>query len=70
MRRIGKARSVRSRRSGLPFTLYLRREQAARLEMLARGRHVAKSELVRVAIDRLLDELERRRQHAPVGLDS
>ncbi len=59
-----------SRRSGSPFTLYLRRDQAARLERLARGRHVAKSELVRVAIDRLLAELEKGHSAKPIGLDS
>ncbi|PYU31845.1 MAG: hypothetical protein DMG28_14060 [Acidobacteria bacterium] len=57
-------------RRGSPFTLYLRPGQAERLNLFSRKRHVAKSELVRVAIDRLLAHLEKEDSADSVGLSS
>ncbi len=46
------------RRTGRPFMLYLRTEQLERLDRASKLRHVPKSELVRLAIDRFLASLE------------
>ncbi len=58
------------RRKGMPFTLYLRPVQAHRLRHLSRSRHVAKSELVRMAIDRFLADVEKNGSTESLGLGS
>ncbi len=50
--------------------LYLRPGQLKRLNAVSRIRHVAKSELIRIAIDRLLTELRKNLPIEPIGLDS
>ena len=60
----------RNRRRGLPFTFYLRRAQAERLNLVSRNRHVPKSELVRMAIDRFLLYLVDEDNMNEVGLNS
>ncbi|MBI3670239.1 MAG: ribbon-helix-helix domain-containing protein [Acidobacteria bacterium] len=69
-RRRESRRSKFHQRKGSPFTLYLRPGQAERLSSLSRKRHVAKSELVRVAIDRFLASLEKDNSTDPIGLSS
>ena len=63
-------RSKPRHRKGSPFTLYLRPGQAEQLTSFSRRRHVAKSELVRVAIDRFLASLEKDESTDPIGLSS
>lgn len=63
-------RSKPRQRKGSPFTLYLRPGQAERLASFSRKRHVAKSELVRVAIDRFLASLAKDESTGPIGLSS
>ncbi len=64
------AKTGAANRRGIPFTVYLRTGQAKRLRDLSRGRHVAKSELVRIAIDRFLAHLEKNGSTDSFGLSS
>lgn len=57
-------------RKGRPITLYLRQEQAQELEAVSRTRHVAKSELIRLGLDRLLDDLRGGQMSLPLGVES
>ncbi len=50
--------------------LYLRAEQIKRLDRVSKLRHVPKSELVRVAIDRFLASLKSKRPSARLGVTS
>jgi Ribbon-helix-helix domain len=63
-------RPKRKPRSGRPFMLYLRASQVERLNRLSRRRHVPKSELVRVAIDRFVASLEKSGPSESVGVAS
>ena len=56
-------------RSGRPITLYLRQEQALELDTVSRNRHVAKSELIRLALDRLFDDLRGGQLNLPLGVE-
>jgi len=63
-----KLRTVQRR--GKPLTLYLRQEQALELDTVSRNRRVTKSELVRVALDRLLMDLRDGQMTMPLGLEN
>jgi predicted transcriptional regulator len=56
-------------RKGRPFTLYLSPEQARELDTIARSRRVAKAELMRVALDRLLLDMRNGQLSLPLGLE-
>lgn len=56
-------------RKGRPFTLYLSPEQARELDATARARRVAKAELMRVALDRLLLDMRNGQLSLPLGLE-
>ena len=64
----GKQKPVNRR--GRPITLYLRPEQAVELEAVSRRRHVAKSELIRLGLDRLLDDLRGGQLNLPLGVET
>jgi hypothetical protein len=57
------------RRRGRPFTLYLSPEQALQLDTISRSRRVAKAELIRVALDRLLDDMHSGQLTLPLGVE-
>ena len=57
-------------RKGRPITLYLRAEQAQELEAVSRNRHVPKSELIRLGLDRLLDDLRGGQMNLPLGVEN
>lgn len=52
------------------MTLYLRQEQALELDLLSRNRHVAKAEVIRFALDRLLEEMRGGQLNLPLGVDA
>jgi hypothetical protein len=58
----------RVRRRGKAFTLYLPEKQARELSEVSRSRHVAKAEVVRVAVDRLMSDLQGGQLELPLGL--
>lgn len=62
-------KGAQNRRKGSPFMLYLHLEQAQRLEKVSRKRHVPKSELIRVAIDRFLADLEQNSASDSLGVN-
>lgn len=55
-------------RKGRPITLYLRQEQAVELEAVSRTRHVAKAEVIRLALDRLLEDIRGGQMNLPLGV--
>jgi hypothetical protein len=55
-------------RQGTPFTFYLEQGLATRLKKTAVDRKVPKSVLVRVALDRLLQQLDSGQLDLPLGL--
>ena len=57
------------RRKGRPFTLYLSPELAHELDALSRSRRVAKADLIRVALDRLLLDLRGGQLRLPLGTE-
>jgi hypothetical protein len=67
----GKARRIErgsGKRKGKALLVYLADGEAARLTEVARQRHVAKAELVRVAVGRLLNDLSSGQLELPLGL--
>lgn len=46
-------------RTGIPLTVYFRDDQMNKLNVISQQRHVAKSDLLRLAVDLLLDELNK-----------
>lgn len=57
-------------RKGRPITLYLRPEQARELDTVSRTRHVPKSEIIRLGLDRLLDDLRGGQMNLPLGVEN
>jgi len=58
----------KTHRNGEPVTVYLPTELSARLKHECDRRHVTKSEVLRVALDRLFTELDRGQLNLPLGL--
>jgi len=58
----------KARRSGVPYTLYLSEEMAATLNAISSQRKVDKSDLVRTAIQRLLDDIANGQLNLPLGI--
>jgi hypothetical protein len=56
------------KRSGRPLVVYFTKEQAERLSMMCRERHVNKTTIVRFAVDRFLDQLSSGQLELPFGL--
>ena len=66
------ARKVRSvtpvRRTGKPYTVYLSEDLSRALAEASEKRRVDKSAIVRVAIERLLTDLENGQLQLPLGI--
>jgi len=60
--------TARSKRKGKALLVYFPKEEAERLSIVARERRVAKAELVRVAVGRLLNDLNSGQLELPLGL--
>lgn len=64
----GSNRQTKGKRSGVPLMLYLKRDQAVKLNELARERHITKTALVQFAVDRLFIEVNQGQLDLPLGL--
>ena len=58
----------KTKRSGVPLTVYLPEDQAAQLGELSKERHVTKATIVRFAVDRLFSDLSNGQLDLPLGL--
>jgi len=63
-----KGRKTAVGRTGKPLNIYLPPAQAGRLHALAKERHIAMSNIVRFALDRLFQELDGGQLNLPLGL--
>lgn len=61
-------RAGKTKRNGKPLLVYFPKEEAERLSSVAKERRVAKTELVRVAVGRLLNDLNSGQLELPLGL--
>jgi hypothetical protein len=70
MTRPSHPRSAASKRgrSGIPYTVYLSDDMTAALNALSSQRKVDKSDLVRTAIQRLLDDIANGQLDLPLGI--
>lgn len=57
-----------SKRNGRPLVVYFSQEQAEGLDSLSRQRRVAKADLVRFAVDRLLNQINSGQLELPLGI--
>ncbi len=55
-------------RRGRPVTFYLRQDQAGELDVVSKQRRVAKAELIRLAVDRLLQDIRGGQMTLPLGV--
>jgi hypothetical protein len=55
-------------RRGKPLTVYFSNDHANRLASLCGERRVAKSEIIRFALDKLLKDLDEKQLELPFGL--
>jgi len=55
-------------RTGTPFTVYFSQEQTRQLNDISRLRRVTKAELLRFAVDRLVEELNGGQLELPLGV--
>jgi hypothetical protein len=60
--------SNESVRKGVPFTMYFSPEQALALATVCRNRRVSKATLVRYAVERLLEQIDRGQLELPFGV--
>lgn len=67
-KRVSSKRTKKMKRSGRPLVVYFTKEQAERLSMMCRERHVNKTTIVRFAVDRFLDQLSSGQLELPFGL--
>jgi hypothetical protein len=58
----------RAKRNGKPLVVYFSEDQAARLDSVSQERRVAKADLVRLAVDRLLNQLGSGQLDLPLGV--
>lgn len=56
-------------RKGVPLTVYFSEDQTAKLNAVSAQRRVPKAELLRVAVDLLLDQLDGGQLQLPLGID-
>ena len=63
-----RATPAKGGRSGVPYTVYLSEDMTAALNALSSQRKVDKSELVRTAIQRLLDDIANGQLDLPLGI--
>lgn len=57
------------RRKGTPFTMYFSDQQTEELNRISRQRRVPKAELLRVAVDLLVNQLNDGQLQLPLGVD-
>ena len=71
MRRSAKVGRLASKgaRRGVPLLVYLKEEQATRLDELSRQRRVTKTALVQFAMDRLFVDMRNGQLDLPLGLN-
>lgn len=60
--------TTKAKRKGKALLVYFSKEEAERLSSFAQARRVAKTELVRVAVGRLLNDLNSGQLELPLGL--
>ena len=60
--------AAKSGRRGIPYTLYLSEDMTAALNAISSQRKVDKSDLVRTAIQRLLDDIANGQLNLPLGI--
>lgn len=58
----------KSNRSGVPITVYLDKSLNNRLNATSKERHVGKSSIIRLAVERLLTQLESEQLELPLGI--
>ncbi len=71
MRQTTANRSVprpKTNRSGVPITVYLDDTLNKRLNATSKERHVGKSSIIRLAVERLLTQLESGQLDLPLGI--
>ncbi len=56
-------------RKGTPLTVYFSDEQTAQLNNISRQRRVPKAELLRIAVDLLVNQLNDGQLQLPLGVD-
>lgn len=61
-------RKKQPQRKGKPFTLYLALEQASQLDAVSRERNVSKATFVRLAVGRLLAQINSGQLELPLGI--
>jgi hypothetical protein len=61
-------RRPKTNRSGVPITVYLDKTLTHRLNATSKERHVGKSSIIRLAVDRLLTQLESGQLELPLGI--
>jgi hypothetical protein len=64
----GRAKVPVVKRSGKPFTVYLNDELSLALATASEKRKVKKCDIVRVAVERLLNDLEAGQLELPLGI--
>lgn len=58
----------KSNRSGVPISVYLDESLNSRLNATSKERHVGKSSIIRLAVERLLTQLESGQLELPLGI--
>jgi predicted DNA-binding protein len=58
----------KTNRSGVPITVYLDNSLNSRLNATSKERHVGKSSIIRLAVERLLTQLESGQLELPLGI--
>jgi len=58
----------KTNRSGVPITVYLDKSLNNRLNATAKERHVGKSSIIRLAVERFLTQLESGQLELPLGI--
>jgi hypothetical protein len=58
----------KTNRSGVPITVYLDKALNNRLNTTSKERHVGKSSIIRLAVERLLTQLESGQLELPLGI--
>lgn len=68
-RRVGERSAPQpGKRRGVPLTVYLSEELSQALSAAAEGRRVGKSTIVRIAVERLLEQLDNGQLKLPLGI--
>jgi hypothetical protein len=58
----------KTNRSGVPITVYLDKTLNNRLNATSKERHVGKSSIIRLAVERILTQLESGQLELPLGI--